>query len=200
MTALQIAGTVTRRLERVEPHACGYTRRPKNVRQQLSIDAIHIRGGTFSVRFRAGRRSPSLIARPQPFLRRALPVHHLRRELAGLGEVDEVVRPWPLRRQLLQVGEQRLDARELDALEERRRRLAGLLLAFVVVDQALDSLGNAPRRNLRGRACRSSPPGRSCRRPPSRSTAAPPCRRCGARCPGSRWSRCGAGRSRSGSR
>ena len=60
--------------------------------------------------------------------------------------------------------------------------------------------GHAPRRHLGADAAELRAVRRRRRRRASRSTAAPPCRRpCGC-CPGSRDRRCGAGRSRSGSR
>ena len=134
-------------------------------------------------------------------LRRALPVHDLRRELGGLAEVDEVGRHRVARRQPLEIGElapctTSSSTRPKNAVAD----LAGLRVARVEIDQPLDRLRDPARRNLRGQPAEASRRDRARRRRPSRSTAARARRRACGRCPGSRSSRCDAGRSRSGSR
>ena len=134
-------------------------------------------------------------------LGRALSVHHLGRERLALAEVDEVLIGHLVRQQLRQIL-QRLGRRgRRNAAEERAELLVPLpLLAGTAraADRRRRSAGApAPSR----RPCRSARPlRRSSRRRPARNTAARRGRRPCARCPGSRSTRCDAGRSRSGSR
>ena len=105
---------------------------------------------------------------------RALPFHHLGRELGGLGEVDEVERHG--------VGSVKR-CRSSSSLVTRARSMrwknAGadspsLPLALVEGDQPLERLGHAARRDLRGGLREARARFASCRRRPSRSTAARP--------------------------
>src|SRR5262245_54230150 len=69
---------------------------------------------------------------------RALAIHDDRRKLARLGQVDVVFGRRLLRRQLFEREERQLDAIDVHAPEELRRRFAVLPLAVVQPDQPFD--------------------------------------------------------------
>src|SRR6185295_2305437 len=73
-----------------------------------------------------------------------------RRDLEGrvLADVLVVRGRGGLGRERLEVGEQRLHARQLDAAEERLGRLSVLALLLVEADQALERLAAAARGDL----------------------------------------------------
>src|SRR5688500_15387603 len=79
----------------------------------------------------------------------ALALAGRRVERVRLAEVDEVVVLRVGLGQRLEVLQQRLHLRELDALEERGRRLVEVPLAAVQPDQPLERRRDAPRRHLR---------------------------------------------------
>src|SRR5689334_16041249 len=82
---------------------------------------------------------------------RALAVHYLRREFAGLGQIDEVDRHRIGFGEMLKVEQFAANAKNIHALEERGGRLAFFLFALVKRDQPLERFRNASRRNLRSR-------------------------------------------------
>ncbi len=107
-------------------------------------------------------------------LRGAFPFHHLRRELARFGEVDEVLGPCACSAVICcRSFSSAVTRGNLDALEEGGRRLPGRLLAAVEVDQPFDRLRECGAPGSSPPSARSSRRPSSCLRPPSRNTAAP---------------------------
>ena len=83
-------------------------------------------------------------------LGRALSFHHLRRELGGFAEIDEVGLDGVSRPQRFEIGEPALHDVQIDPPEELRRGFAVGPFARVQIDEPFQGVRDPARWNLRG--------------------------------------------------
>src|SRR4029078_5637862 len=81
-------------------------------------------------------------------LRAALSIHSFGRECMVLGEIDEILRPGVGLGETLEIAEQVLDARDVDAAQAVGQPFAVMPLLLKERDEALDCFRRAPRGNL----------------------------------------------------
>src|SRR5215218_2387297 len=79
----------------------------------------------------------------------ALAIHHFRVEGVVFGQVDEVHVGGCVRRNFLEIGEERFHPRHLDAAEECERRLRFAAFVAIELDQPFERDEGAPRRHRR---------------------------------------------------
>ena len=73
---------------------------------------------------------------------------NFRFEFCSFGKVDEVIRRHRRRRHLLEVGEHRFDSAHVDAPKERRRRLSGVPLLYIQIQEPFERNRQTPRGHL----------------------------------------------------